>query len=787
MSARCCSADAGTGRGRQGGRVPVHAHGRGRFFMVLFTIFSMSLFTYLEVSVDMALMRRNQRTGDRSPRAYTLAFPRELDEDRVVAWLRSISGTLRASSVALGASPAIGFELISDAAGLTYRIKVPSRHAAYVIGELRSHVPGIRVTPEEDQPDTAWTRAVEVGLSGSERPLRIFSVPDVSTSVLASVQGLRGGEAVLVQWVMTPAIPVHPPRYRARRGDELRLEHLYMRDTENRDEITDRRKKLAEPNFLAVLRVAAAATTETKADDLIARVRNALASTRSASVHFTRRFVTGNALRQRIDQAAGSFAYPIQLSVPEAAALIAWPVGEPHMAGLPQSRSRHLPPSSAIARKELVVAKANFPGAERPLAISPVDACKHVHIVGPIGVGKTALAGNLAVQAMAAGSGVIVMESKGDLFRLVLDAVPRDRLDDVIVLDVGDERPVGYNLLGEGNPRIAVEEICQLFEYLYPDMRRGIWARAALHRGLSTLITRPGMTFVDLVPLLSPGSRSEVEREWRDELVAGVTDPELARFWQRFDDLTPQQQEAYAAPVLDRVWQLNERPEIRNVIGQSESSFLMRQAIRERKVLLINLAGLGVETGRLAGTLLLNAIWSAVRSGVADQARPMYLFLDEFQDFLNLPVDPETMLVQARSFGLAMALAHQHLDQLPGTIRSAVLANARNKVVFQTTADDARVFAREFGRSVSEDDFMELGQYEVLCRLVTSEGVSAPVSATTLLPPEPTERAAEVRNRARERYGRSLADIQADIERRRTPRSPQPKKRPRLGGTAWDE
>lgn len=131
-------------------------------------------------------------------------------------------------------------------------------------------------------------------------------------------------------------------------------------------------------------------------------------------------------------------------------------------------------------------------------------------------------------------------------------------------------------------------------------------------------------------------------------------------------------------------------------------------------------------------------------------------------------------------------LAHQHLDQLPGTIRSAVLANARSKVVFQTTADDARVFAREFGRAVSADDFMDLGQYEVLCRLATSDGVSPPVSASTLPPPEPTGRAEEVRARSRERYGRSLEDIQADIERRRTPRSPQSKKRPRLGGMAWD-
>jgi hypothetical protein len=302
-----------------------------------------------------------------------------------------------------------------------------------------------------------------------------------------------------------------------------------------------------------------------------------------------------------------------------------------------------------------------------------------------------------------------------------------------------------------------------------------------------TLITRPGSSFVDLVPLLSPGVRSDVEAQWRDELIAEVTDPELQRFWKRFDGLTAAQQENYAAPILDRAWQLNERPEIRNVIGQSESSFTMREAISSRKVLLVNLAGLGVETGRLAGTLLLNAIWSAVRSGACDPDRPTFLFLDEFQDFLNLPVDPESMLVQARSFGLAMVLAHQHLDQLPDSIRSAVLANARSKVVFQTTYDDARVFAREFGRSVTDEDFMALGRYEVLCRFATEEGVSAPVSAVTLRPTVPTALAEEARERSRKQYGREPMEIAADIASRRTPRrAPEPKKRPRVGGVKWE-
>ena len=681
------------------------------------------------------------------------------------------------------------FEIWATDQGIEHWLRVPSQYEQVVVPPLLALMPGTRLVPEDEYPSRAWTQGVEVGVKNSHRQLQIADASALSANILARFAGIGRDETLMMQWAVTPATPRHKPIHGEAKTKEFRWNSLINGTLlATKDEVGERRAKLEEHNFYGVLRVGAAASNQTRATHLITNVISAIKSTHGAANHLVDRWWVRDMQRRMDTGASPDPLHPAMvLSVSELTGVLAWPIGFPHVAGLPHSRSRHLPPSGAIPRKGLVVAQANFPGAERPLALSSADACKHLHIVGPTGVGKTVLAGNLVAQAIQQGSGVIVMERKGDLFTRVLDAVPTDRLDDVIIVDARDTHPVGYNLLSEGDPRIAVEEICQLFEYLYPDMRRGIWARAALHRGLSTLITRPGMTFIDLVPLLSPNVRSDIEHQWRDELIAEVQDPELARFWQRFDDLSPAQQENYAAPILDRVWQLNERPEIRNIIGQSESSFSFRGAIRQHKVVLVNLAGLGVETGRLAGTLLLNAIWSAVRGGAANPARPTYLFLDEFQDFLNLPVDAESLLVQARSFGLAMVLAHQHLDQLPEHIRSAVLANARSKVVFQTTFDDARIFAREFGRVVSDEDFMNLSAFEVICRFATSEGISAPVSGVTLPPAEPKGSASEARRRSRERYGRAAEDIAADIAQRRTPRAePKPRKRPKLGGTTWE-
>jgi hypothetical protein len=144
-------------------------------------------------------------------------------------------------------------------------MKVPWQYADFIIAQLRSLVPGIRVVPDPDPPRRRWTQAVEVGLTRSGRPLRIYSAPDTAASLLASLQALETGEMVLMQWVITPAVPQHLPIYQQSHSDSFHVKALSNGTLANRDEIKDRREKLAEPNMLAVLRVASLAGTPGRA------------------------------------------------------------------------------------------------------------------------------------------------------------------------------------------------------------------------------------------------------------------------------------------------------------------------------------------------------------------------------------------------------------------------------------------------------------------------------------------------------------------------------------------
>lgn len=735
------------------------------------------LIVLLPVIGNLLVRKLDQQARDRQRTTYVIHFPHELTEESIIAWIRATSGSLHASNMRWAGVPTIGFELWATSDGIQHRLRLPWQYADYTIAQLRSLVPGIRVTPEDNPPREEWTRAVEVGMTHATRPLRIYSASDMASSLLASVQALGAGERVLMQWVVTPALPAHKPIHKETRSDLFHPRQLVNGNLANRDEVNERRSKLEEPNVLAVLRVAAHADKPQRADHLIYRVRSSLSATRGPATRFMRRMVGQQKLQERIQRASSPVHWPAQLSAPELAALVAWPIGNPFVTGLPPVLSRQLAAPETVPRQGRILGRSNFPGNERPVAVSHHDSLRHLHIAGPTGVGKTTMLANLMKQDIEQGYGVVLIENKGDLFHTALDYIPPKRVEDAIVLDVTDHAfPVGFNIMGQGDPRIVIDELTDLFESMYDT--KSVWTKEVLYHGLRTIASDPRLTFIDLGPLLVPMTSDEVS--WREHVIRSLDDKELRQFWQRFDNQPRASQDRITQPVMDRIWQLNARPEIRHIIGQSTSSFQMTDVVAENKILLVNFAGLSRDTASLAGTLLINALWDAVKR--TPSATPTFLYLDEFQDFLRLPIEPEEMLAKARGFGLGMVLAHQHLGQLSPKMREAVLANARTKVIFQTSNADAAIMAREFGSAVSERDFMHLAQYEAIARVATETGVSSPLSLVTNEPAKLYGRHKWVRYASREKYGRKLADVQREMEERRRIEPSKAKRKSRISG-----
>lgn len=703
---------------------------------------------------------------DHLPRQWLrLRWPRELTTEQVAAALHALNGLSTPWR-----SDAVVLQVVGTSEGIEHQLAVPEARAEATSRQLRQAITGLSIEFFSPTP-LSVTRAWRVWLSTRRRPLAIDRRDAVAAGLLAALGSAEGDEALVLQWLLGPVRrPLAVPTKMA--GDAsasawrlITAPFVAPGELDNQA----RRALLTKqglPGWRAVGRLAVRAAGIKRQRQLLGRVSAALRTAQASGVALGVRPTRTNP----VEQAAVPLFWPLALNVEEMVGLAAWPLGP--LEGLPIQRasSRLLPPPRSVPSRGRVVARATFPGHERDLALGVRDSLQHLHVLGPTGVGKSTLLLNLICQDLAAGCGLVVIEPKGDLIDDVLGRVPAKRRDDIVVLDPADDRrPVGLNPLAKrGQPaELVVDQLLAVFHGLYAD-NWGPRLQDVLHAGLLTLTSQPGLTLCHL-PLLYTNPA------FRRRLVGGVgEDIALGPFWAWFNGLSDPERAVVLAPVMNKLRAFLLRPRVRAVLGQAEPRFDLRQVLTERKVLLVNLAKglLGPEAASLLGSLVVSQLWQAVlsRSAIApDRRHPVFVFVDEWQDYVRLPTDLGEVLAQSRGLGVGLTLAHQHLAQLTPSLRAGVLANARSRVVFQSPYDDAALLVRGHAELVPED-IADLGPYEVYAQLVAEGNVRPFASARTLLPPPPQADANALRQRSRERYGIDRTTIEAELTALITPK-----------------
>jgi Helicase HerA, central domain len=691
--------------------------------------------------------------------AFELRFVRGLDANAVAAALTGLTGLTSPRWLRSLVARAVVVEVHATDQGITHRILMPRSFAEVVFPQLRAALPGLRIVEIDDLPVDRPGLAGELGLNMMTRQLRVDAPEAVSAALLASTQPLEAGESVTLQWILQPVGPVaitrvsHKPGQRASSPDAATVRAL--------------REKQAAPLFQAAVRLGVGAEPARRRQ-LLRRTTAAFHTANAPGAHIYRRstaswFVADAMARRSLPLVR----FPCLLNVRELAGLIAFPIGDVQLPGLSLGGSREIPPSADLPRRGRVVAVSHYAGRERPLALSVDDSLRHLHVIGPTGVGKSTLLLSLITQDMRAGFGVVVIDPKGDLVSELLDRVPPGRTSDVVVLDPSDPvSAVGLNPLAHAgeNGELVVEELTSLFRQLY----RAFWGPRTddiLRAALLTLVREPGMTLCE-VPLLL------TDEGFRRRLVGGLDDPVgLEPFWGWFNGLSDGERTAAIGPVLNKLRAFVVRRRIRDVIGQSQPRLDLEEVLAKRRILLVPLRKglLGDDAAALLGSLVVGQLWRAVqrRTAIAPTERcPVFAYVDEVQDYLHLPTSIGDVLAQARGLGLSLTLAHQHLAQLPTELRHAVLANARSRVAFQLASEDARALAPVFGAPVTPADLKGLDAYEVIVQLAVGNRVGSPASARTSPPPPPTGQADAAIRASREQYGVAHAEVEADIRAR---------------------
>jgi hypothetical protein len=689
--------------------------------------------------------------------AFALSFPRSVSAAEVTAALRSLTGLLPPWHQRFAGSPSVVLETLASPDGIEHRLLVDHRYAPYVTGQFRAAIPGLRIEPSQERAARRPTLAREFRIEGAGR-LRVADTTALAAGVLGSLQPLRAHEQVTIQWVVAPAASL-PGAAR------LRQVIAVLGPTEGAPPPNPRRKP-DEPELHAAGRVGISAESPDRRRALAVQVLGSFHAAGTADASLRRRLVPSRIVAERIAHARPpALAAPATLYADELAALVGIPVDGPQLPGLSFVEARDLPPVPAVpsAGRVLGHAKGN---PKRAVAVGVEESLKGLWVLAPTGTGKSTILENLICQDFAAGRGVIVIESKGDLIANLCGRIPANRLDDVIVFDPADaERPVGFNLLAGGDTAadLIVDHTVGQFKALYQSAL-GPRSEDLLRASLTTLSVDSRATLCD-VPLLL------TDDAFRRRLLGRIDDPVLESVWSWFDGLSGPARSEVIAPLMNKLRAFTLRRQLRRVIGQADSPLDLDRIVRSRSILLISLAkgSIGADAAALLGSAIISRLWQAVagRVSIPAQSRtPLFIYCDEAQDFLRLPVAFGDAVAQSRGYGVGWTIANQHLAQLPPDLREACLANLRSKVILQTAAADARTLAREFAPHLDPSDLQGLGPFEGYAAVSTGAAVSPPASIVTQPPPPSTGSAAVVRQRSRERYGRDAQDVEAEFRAR---------------------
>jgi hypothetical protein len=253
--------------------------------------------------------------------------------------------------------------------------------------------------------------------------------------------------------------------------------------------------------------------------------------------------------------------------------------------------------------------------------------------------------------------------------------------------------------------------------------------------GVHTLMEFPaGGALTDIVRLFTDenfqGERkrtvqNKIVKSWWDYTYAAMGDREKK-------EMIPYFQAKFSGFITNEM--------LRNIIGQTKSSFRVDDAMNSGKILLLNLSKglLGDLNSKLLGMIFVSKIQTAAmaRQKIAkEDRRDFFFYIDEFQNFITDSI--ESILSEARKYRLSLTMAHQYLGQLEQSdaltksslnLKNAIFGNVATKMSYKVGAVDAEYLVKEYAPSFTEQDIINQDAFKAIMKLSIGNQPSKPFS-----------------------------------------------------------
>jgi len=413
-------------------------------------------------------------------------------------------------------------------------------------------------------------------------------------------------------------------------------------------------------------------------------------------------------------------------------------------------------------------AKTNFRNQERVFGIKPDDRRRHMYVIGKTGMGKTNLLENMVIQDIRNGHGVCYIDPHGDTAEKLLKSIPSERINDVIYFNPADQQfPIAYNVMEAVDPEyrhLISSGLIGVFKKIWADSW-GPRLEYILRNALLALLEYPGSTLLGVTRIL-------VDKKYRERVVEKVSDPVVKMFWtEEFTKWNDKVIAEVISPIQNKVGQFLSSSLIRNIVGQTQSTFDVRDLMDQRKILILNLSKgrIGEDNSALLGAMMITKIQLAAMARVdisEEDRKDFYLYVDEFQNFATESF--ANILSEARKYRLNLILANQYIEQIDEKVRDAIFGNAGTIISFRVGAQDAEFLEKEYEPVFMQTDIVNLPKYNIYLKLMI-DGIAGDAFSATTLPPihveETRENEEKIIKVSRQRYTGSKQDVEEKIAR----------------------
>jgi len=354
-----------------------------------------------------------------------------------------------------------------------------------------------------------------------------------------------------------------------------------------------------------------------------------------------------------------------------------------------------------------------------------------------------------------------LIDPHGDSCETLLNYIPSNRINQTVYFNPADkDYPIVINPLEVTNreeAELVVSGIMSVFTKVWAN----VWSARMeyiLRNSLLTLAQVPGTTLADVLRILS-------NKAYMNEVVGKIQDQTLVRFWKdEYEKMPDRLQKEAISPIQNKVGQFVTSPMIRRIIGSPYSTIQLDEIMNNGMIMLCNLSQgrLGEDNSSLLGAVLITKFQQAAMRRVEipkEERKPFYLYVDEFQNFATESFIK--ILSEARKYGLNLMLANQYMAQIPEEVQKAILGNAGTLVAFSVGAEDAGVVHKEFAEVFSENDLVNLSNYQIAIKPLIDWQSKRPFLANTLpLPVSRNENREKVLRISRERWSKKEEEAQ---------------------------